>query len=107
MATVTEAVASLLPVLGSGVADATSAVVERTVPAAAEAGTFITMAKVAVAFRAKDVALQLIVPVCPTAGGKQVQPAGDVRETKVAFTVPAVLLAVGSVIATPDAEEGP
>jgi hypothetical protein len=63
------AVAELLPELGSGVADATVAVSEMSVPDAVPNGTFSTTGKVALALAASVVAVQKTVPVeAPTAG---------------------------------------
>jgi len=107
VATVTEAVASLFPEYGSGVGAAISAVPERIVPAAAAAGTFMTIGKLAVPPTIMDGLVQVIVPTCPTAGVEHVQPAGGANETKVALMAPAALLAVGSVKTRPDAVAGP
>ena len=107
VATVTEAVALLFPVFGSGVAAAMFAVDDSTVPADAPEGAVITTANVPVPFAANEEMEQVIVPACPTVGVLQFHPAGCVRETNVAFTVPAVLLAVGMVMATPVAVAGP
>lgn len=107
VATNTEAVAMLLPVFGSGVEAEIVAVPERTVPDGAAAGTAITIGNVAVPFNASELMVQVIVPVVPAVGVLQDHPLGTTMETKVASTVPAELLAVGSVNTTEDAAAGP
>src|SRR5438309_1299098 len=81
--TVVVAVAALLTRLGSKVAELTVAVLEMTVPSRVLALTWTTMVKLAVAPLARDVVVQLTVPVMPTIGVVQVQPAGDVTDRKV------------------------
>ena len=107
VATVIVAVAELFPKFGSGVDDAILAVPSRTVPAGAAAGTFMTMGNVAVPAAARVAAVQVIVPVAPTAGVEQTHPAGGTSETNVAFTVPAALLDVASVNTAEAAAAGP
>jgi hypothetical protein len=82
-ATVVLAVALSLPGLGSVVEDVTVAVFEITVPPATDALTLTTSGKVRLLPAVKVVIVQLMVPVPPTAGIIQVQPAGGVNEEKV------------------------
>src|SRR3989441_832859 len=90
----------LLAVLGSEVdAELTVAVLE-IVPLAMEL-TWTTMVNVAVAPLASDAAVQLTVPVEPTAGVVQVQPAGCVSDRKV------VCAGNGSLMVTLAAAFGP
>src|SRR3989441_1259521 len=98
--TVAVAVAELLAGLGSEVdAELTVAVLE-IVPLAMEL-TWTTMVNVAVAPLASDAAVQLTVPVEPTAGVVQVQPAGCVSDRKV------VCAGNGSLMVTLAAAFGP
>jgi hypothetical protein len=107
VATVTEAVDTLLPVFGSGVDAEIEAVLDKTVPDGAAAGTAMTIGKVAVPFSASEPMVQLIVPEVPAVGVLQDQPVGTDMETNVALTVAPALLAVGSVNTTADAVAGP
>ena len=103
---VIEAVDELFPVFGSGVVAVMFAVLIRTVPVAA-AGDCITTGNVAVAPTASEVAVQVIVPVAPTPGVAQTQPAGGAKETNVAFAVPVISLAVASAKTAPALTAGP
>src|SRR5438132_9860170 len=80
--TVVVAVAALLTRLGSRAAELAVAVLEMRVPSRVLALTWTTMVKLAVAPLARDVVVQLTVPVMPTIGVVQVQPA-DVTDRKV------------------------
>src|SRR5436305_1152654 len=79
----TVAVAVLLRRLGSEVVEVTVAVLEIVVPSGVLGLTWTTMVNVAVAPLARDAVVQLTVPVEPTAGVVQVQPAGCVSDWKV------------------------
>src|SRR5436309_2164144 len=81
--TVVVAVAVLLRRLGSEVVEVTVAVLEIVVPSGVLGLTWTTMVNVAVAPLARDAVVQLTVPVEPTAGVVQVQPAGCVSDWKV------------------------
>jgi hypothetical protein len=100
-ATVTFAVAVLLDGLGSGVADVIVAVSDKIVPEAVAALTLKTGWNVADAPAAKFEIVQVIVPVPPTDGVTQDQPAGAAREKKVAFA------GTVSVKLTEEAGDGP
>src|SRR5438445_235074 len=78
--TVVVAVAVLLRRLGSEVVEVTVAVLEIVVPSGVLGLTWTTMVNVAVAPLARDAVVQLTVPVEPTAGVVQVQPAGCVSD---------------------------
>src|SRR5690348_16341377 len=81
-ATVVVAVALSLPVFGSVVAEATVAVLERTVPLATPASTFTT--RVTSPPPTRTLAFEHeTVPPAPTAGVVQLQPAAEDSETKV------------------------
>src|SRR3974390_1657718 len=78
-ATTVVAVASLFPLLGSVVLELTSATAEITVPAAVPALTCNTIGNVEDAPEAKDVSLQVNVPVPPRGMVLQDQPLGGVN----------------------------
>ena len=100
-ATVTFAVAVLLDGLGSGVADETVAVSDRVVPEAVPALTLKTGWNVADAPAARVAMVHVMVPVPPTDGVMQDQPAGGAREKKVVF------VGTVSVKLTEEAADGP
>src|SRR5664279_2308949 len=82
--TVTELVAALLPLVLSKVVEVTLAVAEIVEPSVTPAFTVTTTVKAAVPALARfDPSVQVIVPVAPTAGLVQVQPAAGVTEEKV------------------------
>ena len=84
LVTVVVAVAELLVELGSEVAELlTVAVLEMVVPSAVAGMTWTTRVKVAVAPLARGDVVQLTVPVVPTAGVVQDQPAGAATDWKV------------------------
>lgn len=85
VATTTFTVALLLVGFGSLVVALTFAVSEITVPDGVPAVTWSTGLKVAVAPKASDAMVQVMVPVPPTAGVTQDQPAGVGKDTKVVF----------------------
>ena len=80
--TVVAAVALLLPGVGSVVADDNVAVLLSTVPALTPAPTCATRVNAALPM-ANDAFVQLTAPAAPTAGVVQLQPAGEVSDTKV------------------------
>src|SRR5580704_9278348 len=83
LATTTVAVALLVVRLGTRLVALAVAVSAMVVPEGVPAATCKTTVKLAVAFRARLVrAVQVMVPVDPTAGLTQVHPAGDVRDWK-------------------------
>src|SRR5450432_222694 len=100
-ATVTLAVALLLALLGSVIADDPISVSEMTVPVAVPGFTCATNEKAAVPPNASEAMLQEMLPVAPTAGVAQVHVPGFVRETKV------VLVGTASVKLTVVAVDGP
>src|SRR5439155_6559440 len=77
------AMAVLLAGLGSKVEELTFAVLVSVLPARVLVLTRTTMVKVAVAPLTNDAVVQVTVPVVPTAGVGQVQPAGLVIDWKV------------------------
>src|SRR2546422_806650 len=81
--TVVVARAVLLRGVGSKVAELTVAVLEMTVPSGVLALTWTTMVKPAIAPLGRDAVVQLTVPVDPTGGFVQDQPAGGVTDWKV------------------------
>ncbi len=84
--TVTELVAVLFAKFGSLTAEETVAVPEITVPLATAAPTVTTSVNEPEAPLARaEVAVQVTVPVAPTAGLTQFQPAGFVSDAKVVF----------------------
>ena len=83
VATVKFAVTRLLDGFGSTVEDVTSAVSEMTTPEEVPAFTFTTTMIVAGAPTARVATEQDTVPVPPTEGALQVQPAGALTETNV------------------------
>ena len=99
--TVVLAVALLLPGFGSADGDVTVAVLLITVPAAVAGATVTTRVKTELPTGRVPMVEQLIVPLEPTAGLVQVQPAGVTSEAKV---VPAGRV---SVIAAEAATVGP
>ena len=101
LVSVAVAVAALFPALGSAVVAVTDAVL--LIVPLAEALTFTTTVKVAVAPATSDPAVQLIVPVPPTGGLVQTNagPPLCVSETNVAFA------GTASVSATVCASDGP
>ena len=100
MPTVVFTLAVLLSVLGSLVDDVTEAV-SATVPAGILEATFTPIMISADAPDARVAIVQLTLPVAPTAGVVQVQPAGVDTEAKV------VLPGIASVKLTEEAEAGP
>src|SRR5208282_5256017 len=96
------AVAELLPELGSGVEEAMLAVSEITVPEAVPEVTLRTIAKVEVAKAAKELSVQVIVPVKPTGRVLQSQPEGGVNAAP-----RVVLTGMVSVNTAEEAAEGP
>src|SRR3979411_1121004 len=86
METVTELVAVLFAALGSLTAEETVAVPEITVPFATAAPTVTTKVHEPEPPLARaEVAVQVTVPVAPTAGFTQFHPAGFVSDAKVVF----------------------
>src|SRR2546422_2453722 len=81
--TVVVAMAVLLRRLGSEVVEVTVAVLEIVVPSGVLGLTWTTMVKVGVAPLAEAGVVQLTVPVEPTAGVVQIQPAGLLIDWKV------------------------
>lgn len=75
--TTDEADAELLVEMGSLVmVELAAGLLEMMVPAASVAVTFTTSGKLLTAFAAKVTAVQVMVPVAPTAGVTQTQPVG-------------------------------
>ena len=99
--TVVVAVALLLAGVGSVVEELTVAVLEMTVPLAVVESTFTTMVKLALSPLPIVAFVHVTVPLAPTAGVVQVQPAAALSETKV------VCSGSGSVTLTELACEGP
>lgn len=85
LATTTEAVAVLLVRLGTMLDDVAVPVSAMFVPDAVPALTCSTNVKPPVALSASVPTVQVIVPVAPTAGVVQVQPAGVVMDWNVVF----------------------
>ena len=80
--TVVVAVPLSLPGFGSDVAEVAVAVFERTVPFATEESTATVRVKTALP-AAREAMEQETVPAAPTAGVVQLQPPGELSETKV------------------------
>ena len=100
--TVVVAVAELLVEVGSEVTELlTVAVLEMVVPSAVAGVTWTTMVKLAGAPLARDDVVQLTVPVVPTGGVVQDQPAGGATDWKV------VCDGSGSLMVTATAAVGP
>src|SRR3982074_1930332 len=78
-------VAVLLEEMGSMAEELTEAISEITVPLAVPAFTFTTRVKVPAVEPGILELLQTVLPVPPTPGVMQLQPAGDAIETKVVF----------------------
>jgi len=85
LATATIAVAVLLVRFGTMLVAVAVAVSAMFVPEAVLELTCSTRVKLAVALRARVVAVQVIVPEAPIAGVVQVQPAGAVMDWKLVF----------------------
>lgn len=85
LATTTVAVALLVVRLGTMLVAVAVGVSAIFVPEAVAAFTCSTRVKLAVALRARVVAVQVIVPAAPTAGVVHVQPAGAVMDWKFVF----------------------
>jgi hypothetical protein len=85
LATTTIAVAVLLVRFGTMLVAVAVAVSAMFVPEAVLAFTCSMRVKLAVAFRARVVAVQVIVPAAPTARAVHVQPAGAVMDWKLVF----------------------
>ena len=83
--TVVVAVALLLPGLPSADAEVIAAVFDSTLPPATAASTATTRVNAELP-TAKLACVQSTVPLAPTAGVVQLQPAGDVKDTKLVPT---------------------